>query len=116
MAWTGTWRNQYGSRLTITDESEGRLRGTFRTALVDSGFFGLDVEVAGVHCGACVSFAFAAATPKGDMACAFTGLLRDGRIETMWHVAADRAADGQGPRPWPHAVTVNADTFERAAG
>jgi hypothetical protein len=64
--WTGTWRNQYGSRLTIVDEPGGRLR--------------------------------------------------DGRIETMWHVAADRAADGPGSRAWPHAVMANADTFERVAG
>ena len=113
MTWTGLWRNQYGSTLAITDEADGRLQGSFRTALPDSGFHGRDYPVSGLHQGDCISFAFAGRTPKGDMISSFTGVLRDGRIETLWHVVADQAADGQGQRAWPHAVTTNADTFER---
>ncbi|MFL6626310.1 MAG: avidin/streptavidin family protein [Burkholderiaceae bacterium] len=115
MTWIGTWSNQYGSTLTITDDAAGRLHGFFRTALRDSGFFGKDFAVAGVHHGDCLSFAFAGATPKGDMVCSFTGLLRAGKMQTMWHVAADAADDGAGKRAWPHAVMANADTFERVA-
>jgi len=115
MAWMGTWVNQYGSKLTITDDAAGRLQGSFRTALTDSGFFGKDFAVAGVHHGDCISFAFAGATPKGDMVCSFTGLLREGRMHTMWHVATDAAVEGAGKRAWPHAVMANADTFERVA-
>ena len=115
MTWIGTWSNQYGSKLTITDDAGGRLHGFFRTALSDSGFFGKDFAVVGVHHGDCVSFAFAGATPKGDMVCSFTGLMRDGKMQTVWHVAADKAVDGIGKRPWPHAVMTNADTFERIA-
>ncbi len=114
MTWTGTWRNQYGSVLTVTSEADGRIEGMFRTALQDSGFFGRDFAVSGVHQGDCISFAFAGSTRKGDMTCAFAGALRDGKLQTMWHVVADRAAEGEGQRPWPHAVMTNADTFERA--
>lgn len=113
MHWTGTWRNQYGSTLVIEDDTRGRLEGRFRTALQDSGFFGRDFDAVGVHHGDCISFAFAGPTPKGDMVCSFTGVLRNGRMETVWHVVSDKAVDGEGKRPWPHAVMTNADTFER---
>jgi hypothetical protein len=113
MSWKGTWRNQYGSTLTIADETTERIEGSFRTALKDSGFFGRDYSVTGVHHGDCITFGFAGATPKGDMVCSFTGVLRDGKLLTVWHVVADQAPDGQGKRAWPHAVMVNADTFER---
>lgn len=114
MDWIGTWRNQYGSTLVVTGGAAGRVEGSFRTALPDSGFFGRDYDVVGVHHGDCISFAFAGPTPKGDMVCAFTGVLREGRLQTVWHVVSDAAADGSGgKRAWPHAVMANADTFER---
>jgi len=114
MEWRGTWHNQYGSTLVVRDDANGRIAGTFRTALRDSGFYGRDYDVAGVHHGDCISFAFAGATPAGDMVCAFTGVLRQGKMETAWHVVSDRAPDGSGKRPWAHAVMTNADTFEKA--
>ena len=106
MTWAGTWCNQYGSTLVITDESAGRVAGTFRTALPDSGFHGRDFPVLGVHQGDCISFAFAGPTPKGDMVCSFTGLLRDGRLQTVWlwsRTAPSKAtASVPGPTPsWP---------------
>ncbi len=117
MSWIGRWRNQYGSMLEISDDAGNRLTGTFRTALEDSGFFGRAVPIAGIHWGDCISFTFADTTAKGDMIASFTGLLRDGRIEMMWHVVADGAPTASGggieKRNWPHAVTTNADTFER---
>ncbi|WP_203664967.1 avidin/streptavidin family protein [Actinocatenispora rupis] len=117
--WTGRWRNQYGSMLTITDEAGGRLRGSFRTALEDSAFAGSEVEVTGIHVGACAHFAFARTDP--DAIASFTGLLREGRLEAMWHVVTDRAVKPPRPGapaepftlPWPHAVLTNADTFTR---
>ena len=112
--WTGSWRNQYGSVVTLEEEGE-RLSGTFRTALHDSGFFGRDYDVVGTCHGDCIAFAFAGGTPKGDMVCAFTGVLRAGRLETVWHVVSDRATEGDGKRVWPHAVMTNADTFERVS-
>jgi hypothetical protein len=109
---SGTWMNQYGSRLVIAD-ANGRLCGTFETTLGDSGFFGRQYEVVGVHCGDCVSFVFAGPTANGDAACSFTGLERNGKIQTVWHVVSDRSASGKQKRAWPHAVLTNADTFTR---
>jgi hypothetical protein len=119
--WTGTWRNQYGSILRITDEVDGRLEGSFRTALSDSGFFGAEAEITGVCQGDCISFCFARSGPGGDTACAFTGLMRDGRIQTVWHVTSDSALRAEAPGAparleklgWAHANQTNADTFER---
>jgi hypothetical protein len=45
MAWIGTWCNQYGSTLQITSDANGEFRGSFRTALHDSGFFGQELPV-----------------------------------------------------------------------
>jgi hypothetical protein len=39
-SWVGSWRNQFGSILRITGDTEGRIEGTFETALEDSGFYG----------------------------------------------------------------------------
>jgi hypothetical protein len=119
--WEGEWHNQYGSLLRITDASDGRIAGTFRTALGDSGFAGAEVEILGLHQGDCVNFAFTRASENGDTICSFTGLLRDGRIETVWHVVSDEAVKSPEPGrppermklPWPHAVLTNADTFTR---
>ncbi|MFF1817814.1 avidin/streptavidin family protein [Kribbella sp. NPDC058245] len=119
--WSGRWRNQYGSTLTITDESGQRIRGTFRTALGDSTFAGHEAEITGIHRGNCVHFAFSRSGPTGDTIASFTGLLRGERLETLWHVVADSAIKspepGQPPRlmelPWAHAAMTNADTFQR---
>jgi hypothetical protein len=113
MDWKGTWSNQYGSTLHIDDDSRGELRGRFRTALEDSGFFGQQCPVLGMHLGDCLSFTFAAGTAKGDMICTFAGVLRDGRLQTVWHVVSDSAEGGTAKRAWPHAVMTNADVFER---
>lgn len=118
--WKGTWRNQYGSTLRITDETENRISGTFSTALRDSRFYGAEIPVVGVHRGDCISFTFAHASRTGDMICSFTGLRRDGKLQTVWHVVADAVSRGRGELPkieklgWAHAVLTNADTFERA--
>jgi hypothetical protein len=112
MDWTGTWRNQYGSTLVVQSDAEHRIRGRFQTSLPDSAFFGRSYEAAGIHWGDCINFAFAGPTPKGDAICAFTGVLRDGKLQTVWHVIQNGTA--QNKQPWPHAVLTNADTFERA--
>jgi Avidin family len=121
MNWKGRWRNQYGSILTITDDANQRISGTFRTALKDSGFYGQEIPVVGIHQGDCISFAGAGATAAGDAAVSYTGLLRDGKMETMWFVVADSAikapAEGApGKREklsWWRSISTSADTFER---
>lgn len=122
MRWLGKWRNQYGSLVEITSEADHRIIGTFQTVLEDSSFRGQVLAISGVHQGDCISFAGAGATPAGDMAVSYTGLLREGRMETLWYVAADsvmKPREGAPPElrkgSWWHAMTTGADTFERVS-
>ncbi|WP_330182839.1 avidin/streptavidin family protein [Nocardia sp. NBC_01503] len=118
--WKGRWRNEYGSRLTITDDSGGRLQGAFETSLPDSVFAGKEVPILGLHQGPCAQFAFIA---PGDTPaiCSFTGLIREGRLHTAWHLVSDQAVKPPRPGappdlvtlPWAHAVQTNSDTFTR---
>ncbi|MFE0024512.1 hypothetical protein [Amycolatopsis sp. NPDC059021] len=92
--------NEYGSRLHITGTSDGRVEGTFTTALGDSSFAGATVPIA-----------------------SFTGLLREDTLHMAWHVVSDRAVKRPRPDaepaeielPWAHAVLSNTDTFHRHA-
>jgi len=55
------------------------------------------------------------------MVVTYTGLLRNGKLETLWYVVADAAlgatAEGQPARArklnWWRSMTTSADTFER---
>jgi len=123
MSWLGKWRNQFGSIVDITNDAEHRIEGTFRTALKDSGFYGQEVRIFGIHRGHCISFAASGTGPAGDLLVSYTGLLRNGRMETLWYVVADAAliADSVGapgevkPLSWWRAMTTNADTFDRVS-
>lgn len=119
MTWIGSWRNQYGSVLEITNESNGRIEGCFRSA-VDGRIKGQQVAVVGVQQGDLVSFAFNGA-PYAKFIVAWTGLLRDGRIETLFHsVASEKLvaeAEGSPARTkslgaW-EAISTGGDVFER---
>jgi hypothetical protein len=121
MSWLGKWRNQYGSIIDITNERDQKIAGMFRTALKDSGFFGQQVEVHGIHQGECINFAAGGRGPAGDMIVSYTGLLREGRMETLWFVVADATltasaagvpAEIRKLNAW-RAMTIHADTFER---
>lgn len=121
MSWVGIWRNQFGSILEITEDSGGRIVGNFRTALSDSGFFGQTIPMYGFHQGDCIGISGGGRSPAGDMVVTYTGLMRDGKLETLWYVVADAAfsAKEEGALavvrklPWWRAITTNADTFER---
>ena len=121
MNWKGLWRNQYGSIVTITDDANQRISGTFKTALKDSGFYGQEIAVVGVHQGDCISFAGGGKTTAGDAAVSYTGLLRGGKMETMWFVVSDSAINAPsegapGRREklnWWRSISTSADTFER---
>ncbi len=115
MTWLGQWRNQYGSILEITSESGQRLSGKFRSALKESSFHEEEADVVGIYRGDCVSFAAATTSANGDSIAAFTGLLRDGKLQTVWYVVTDgvKLGDRIEKRGWAHAVTTNADTFVR---
>lgn len=118
MNWIGTWRNQYGSRLIITDDARGAIHGVFSTALEDSAFHGQDLLVTGIWCGDCINFAFGMSNDQSTAICSFTGMIRDGKLQTVWHVitsSATRSGARSARLGWPHAVQTNADTFERVA-
>src|SRR3954447_20162250 len=86
--WKGTWRNQYGSTVVIDDDPNGVTRGVFRTALEDSSFFGLEVAIHGVTCGEVIGFTAASEGKTGPAAVSYTGILRAGKLETLWHTVA----------------------------
>jgi avidin family protein len=121
MSWTGKWRNQFGSIVDITSDANGRIEGSFRTALEDSGFYGQTVPILGFHQGNCIGFVSVGSSPTGDRVVSYTGLLRHGKMETSWLVVADQglSASREGeparlqPLNWWRAVTTNVDTFER---
>ena len=81
MTWIGKWRNQYGSILEITDESNHRIAGKFRAALRDSGFYGQEVEVVGVHYSDCIGLKAGGLASSGDVVVTYTGMLREGKLE-----------------------------------
>ncbi|TKA98664.1 MAG: hypothetical protein E5W67_00580, partial [Mesorhizobium sp.] len=85
MSWLGTWRNQYGSVVELTSEEGGRISGTFRTALEDSAFFGMTVPLFGACHGDVIGFTCAAEGRVGAAAVSYTGILRDGKLEMLWH-------------------------------
>jgi hypothetical protein len=63
MSLVGRWRNQFGSIVEITKDSDHRIEGTFSTALDDSGFYGQEVRILGIHRGDCISFAAGGNSP-----------------------------------------------------
>jgi hypothetical protein len=120
MSWKGTWRNQYGSILEITDDADNRIVGSFRTALEDSGFHGQTIPMFGVHQGDCISLAGGGRSRAGDAVVSYTGLLRDSKMETLWFVCTDSAIKAEKGQPgqmvklnWWRSMTTSADTFSR---
>lgn len=123
MTWLGAWRNQYGSVVEITSETNGRIEGSFKTALEASRIYGQTVPIQGVCRGDLISFACGGTSPQGDMVVSYTGILRNGRLETLWHmVSGERiTAKAEGEpgekkqvESWEAFVT-SLDTFERAS-
>ncbi len=116
MGWVGSWQNQYGSVLDISSEADGRIEGSFLSA-VDGGIKGQKTRIVGVHRSDLITFTLA----EGPIVCAWTGLLRDGRLETLWHVAASErltaategAASSKKRLGIFEAITTGADTFVR---
>jgi hypothetical protein len=86
MNWTGTWRNQYGSILRITDDDDGLVKGVFKTALQNSAFFGHELPVTGIWLDDCINFAFGTPSEAPTSICSFTGMLRENKLQTVWHV------------------------------
>src|SRR5881394_1344614 len=121
MSFVGRWRNQYGSVLEIVSDEGGDVIGSFTTALEDSSFFGKSIAVRGRAVGAVIVCASADTGTAGAAGVSYTGLLRAGKIESMWITVADVAlsAAGEGQpatlkptKAW-RAFGTSLDTFER---
>lgn len=106
MSWIGTWKNQYGSLLEITNDANENIEGWF-TSAVDGGIRGQRIRISGFHRSDMVTFCLAG----GPIVASFTGLLREDRLETLWHVTASEK-DGR-PLAVFQAFTTGADTFVR---
>jgi avidin family protein len=91
MRFLGKWRNEYGSLVEITDESGGQIKGTFKTALEDSSFYGQTVPISGTAYGDVIGFTAAAEGRAGPAAVSYTGILRDGKMVTLWHTVCGSA-------------------------
>lgn len=87
----------------------------------DSGFYGQELDVAGMHQGDCIGISGGGMTQAGDMLVTYAGLLREGKLETLWYVVADSVihpgTKGETAQKlklsWWRAMTTSADTFER---
>ncbi len=121
MRWTGKWRNQYGSVFELTEEGDGRVAGTFQTALKDSNFYGQTLLVVGMASGDVIGLAAAAEGTTGPAALTYAGIVRQGKLETLWHTVVGSAlvAEREGAPAvrqevgaW-RAFATNLDTFER---
>ncbi|PBB26931.1 hypothetical protein CK228_23645 [Mesorhizobium sp. WSM4312] len=121
VSWKGTWRNQYGSVVIIEDDSGGMIRGVFRTALPDSSFSGMVVPFYGAAHGDVIGFTSAASGKAGPAAVSYTGIVRDGKIEMLWHTVAGQVLSAEAEGEPAKLTTVGAwrafgtslDTFER---
>lgn len=111
--WIGQWKNQYGSILTIESETDGRINGSFKSAVDPSV---KESIIIGVYINDLISFS-AVGEGVGQKIASWTGILREGRMETMWHVVANEKLDADGTKKpagiWEAFVT-GSDIFERA--
>jgi hypothetical protein len=98
----GQWKNQYGSQLNIDQVDQGRITGSFKSA-VDKSIPASPVF--GLCTGNLVVFNVAS-SKEGEKIASWTGVLQDDRIETLWHVAV-------GGRGMWEAMLTGADTFTR---
>jgi hypothetical protein len=120
-SWKGTWRNQYGSVVIIEDDSDGMIRGVFKTALPDSSFSGMEVPLYGAAHGDVIGFTSAASGKAGPAAVSYTGIIRDGKIEMLWHTVAGQVLSAEAEGEPAKLIKVGAwrafgtslDTFER---
>jgi hypothetical protein len=98
----GQWKNQYGSQLSIDSVDQGRITGSFKSAVDKS----IPASAAfGLYTGNLIIINVAS-SKEGEKIASWTGVLQDNRIETLWHVAIG------GKGMW-EAMLTGADTFTR---
>src|SRR5579864_9147341 len=108
-SWKGTWRNQYGSTVRIDDDSNGVIRGVFRTVLQDSNFSGLEVAVHGMAHGDVIGFTSAARGKTGPAAVSYTGILRSRRRKKESPLKSLKSEPGAPSAPVSTRSSASAD-------
>lgn len=117
VTWVGQWKNQYGSVLTIESEAGGRIEGSFKSAVDPSV---KESAVIGVCANDLISFS-AVGEGVGQKIASWTGILREGKIETLWHVVANEklvaGEEGAPAKKTPagiwEAFVTGSDIFQR---
>lgn len=104
-AWIGNWKNQYGSHLTIESVDNGQIKGSFRSAVDKS----IPASPISGICTENLIIISLSGTKEGEKLAAWTGILQDDRIETLWHVVMG------GKCIW-EAFLTGADTFSKIEG
>ncbi len=116
MNWIGKWQNEYGSVLDITLQENGKLEGTFESA-IDETTKGMKLPVVGVYNDNLIAVACAG----GDHVVTYTGMFYEEKLKTTWHVVSSTVvtAKAEGEKAerkqldWWQAVKTNVDTFEK---
>jgi len=98
----GQWKNQYGSQLNIDHVEHSRITGSFQSAVDKS----IPASPAFGLCTGNLIVINVASSKEGEKIASWTGVLRDDRIETLWHVAVG------GKGMW-ESVLTGSDTFTR---
>lgn len=111
MAINGAWTNELGSKLTLQDQGEGRLLGTYVTAV--GGPEGEPFPLVGSYTiprgtGGPIPLAWTVAWTEWGSTTSWCGLLfDDGTITTTWILTSTISAD----EGWWQSMNVGGDTF-----
>ena len=110
---SGRWRNQRGSSIEFAVDDQGRVSGTFHTAVgvpsPEEGF-----PLCGFVQGDLIAFSVSFGLHESVTAWAGQHSIIGGRerIETLWHLARNIADEDEDRALWA-AILAGADSFER---
>ena len=110
---SGHWRNQRGSSIELAVDDQGRVIGTFRTAVgVPSPKESF--PLCGFADGDLIAFSVSFGLHESVTAWAGQHTVIGGRerIETLWHLARNIPDEDEDRALWA-AIVAGADTFER---
>jgi hypothetical protein len=110
---SGHWKNQRGSSIELAVDGDGRVSGTFRTA-VGTPYPSESFPLCGVVAGDLIAFSVSFGVHESVTAWAGQHTVAGGRerIETLWHLARN-VPDADEERGLWAAILAGADVFER---
>jgi hypothetical protein len=110
---SGTWHNQHGSEMSLTVDDNGRLAGSFCSA-VGTPTPADEFPLTGFVCGDLISFTVNFGTYQSLTAWTGQHTVDDGieKIETVWHLAVNIEDAVEKPWLWS-GIRTGADTCVR---